>query len=152
MRAPRPATRECAFTAAPPTARPTSFVDYPYHPCVVTCNPYYPIYSCNYRNVFVCVHVRMRTFHPGVVATKVRYFGVKSTKVPLGADGTKPAKVSHRPSWPTKAAILDDRAAWPHLRYFCLHCSRPSRPVFGPVLACFAAPPVRAPRAGRLAH
>ena len=47
-------------------------------------------------NVFVCVHVRMRTFHPGVVATKVRYFGVKSTKVPLGADGTKPAKVAHR--------------------------------------------------------
>ena len=41
---------------------------------------------------------------PGVVATKVRYFWVKLTKVPLGADGTKPAKVAHRPSWPTKAA------------------------------------------------
>ena len=25
--------------------------------------------------------------HPGVLATKVRYFGVKSTNVPLGADG-----------------------------------------------------------------
>ena len=44
-------------------------------------------------------------YHPGELATKVRYFGVKSTNVPLGADGTKPAaKVAHRPSWPTKAA------------------------------------------------
>ena len=25
--------------------------------------------------------------HQGKLATKVRYFGVKSTKVPLGADG-----------------------------------------------------------------
>ena len=31
--------------------------------------------------------------HPGELATKVRYFGVKSTKVLLAADGTKPAKV-----------------------------------------------------------
>ena len=42
--------------------------------------------------------------HRGVVDTNVRYFGVKSTNVPLGADGTKPAKVAHCPSWPTKAA------------------------------------------------
>eukprot|EP00964_Phaeocystis_antarctica_P151243 scaffold118801_cov57-Phaeocystis_antarctica.AAC.2 len=42
--------------------------------------------------------------HGGVLATKVRYFGVKSTKEPQGQMGTKPAKVAHRPSWPTKAA------------------------------------------------
>ena len=33
--------------------------------------------------------------HPGVLATKVRYFGVKSAKVPPGQMGTKPAKVGH---------------------------------------------------------
>ena len=32
------------------------------------------------------------------------YFGVKSTNVHLVQMGTKPAKVAHRPSWPTKAA------------------------------------------------
>ena len=42
--------------------------------------------------------------HGGVVDTKVKYFGVKSTKVPRGQMGTKPAKVAHSPSWPTKAA------------------------------------------------
>ena len=42
--------------------------------------------------------------HRGELATKVRYFGGKSTNVPLGQMGTKPAKVAHRPSWPTKAA------------------------------------------------
>jgi hypothetical protein len=31
--------------------------------------------------------------HPGVLATKVRYFGVKSTKVYRVQMGTKPAKV-----------------------------------------------------------
>eukprot|EP00964_Phaeocystis_antarctica_P083952 scaffold52868_cov63-Phaeocystis_antarctica.AAC.5 len=36
----------------------------------------------------------------GVLATKVRYFGVKSAKVPQGQMGTKPAKVAHRPSRP----------------------------------------------------
>ena len=36
--------------------------------------------------------------------TKVRYFGVKLTNVPQGQMGTKPPKVAHRPSWPTKAA------------------------------------------------
>ena len=36
----------------------------------------------------------------------MRYFGVKLTKVPQGQMGTKPAKVAHRPSWPTKAAKL----------------------------------------------
>eukprot|EP00964_Phaeocystis_antarctica_P012076 scaffold6653_cov105-Phaeocystis_antarctica.AAC.1 len=41
--------------------------------------------------------------HGGVLATKVGYFGVKSTNVLLAAEGTKPAKVAHRPSWPTKA-------------------------------------------------
>eukprot|EP00964_Phaeocystis_antarctica_P065466 scaffold39513_cov58-Phaeocystis_antarctica.AAC.3 len=42
--------------------------------------------------------------HRGVLATKVGYFGVKSTNVHLVQMGTKPAKVAHRPSWPTKAA------------------------------------------------
>ena len=42
----------------------------------------------------------------GELATKVRYFGGKSTNVPRGQMGTKPAKVAHRPSWPTKAAKL----------------------------------------------
>ena len=42
--------------------------------------------------------------HSGVLATKVRYFGVKSTNVYLVQMGTRPAKVAHRPSWPTKAA------------------------------------------------
>ena len=32
------------------------------------------------------------------------YFGVKLTKVLREQMGTKPAKVAHRPSWPTKAA------------------------------------------------
>ena len=41
---------------------------------------------------------------PGKLATKVRHFGGKSTNVPQGQMGTKPAKVAHRPSWPTKAA------------------------------------------------
>ena len=43
--------------------------------------------------------------HPGELATKVRYFGVKSTNGCRAQMGTKPAKVTHRPSWPTKAAI-----------------------------------------------
>ena len=43
--------------------------------------------------------------HGGEVATKVRYFGVKSTNGCRAQMGTKPAKVTHRPSWPTKAAI-----------------------------------------------
>ena len=33
--------------------------------------------------------------HPGVLVAKVRYFGVKSAKVPQGQMGTKLAKVSH---------------------------------------------------------
>ena len=44
--------------------------------------------------------------HRGELATKVRYFGGKSTNVPRGQMGTKPAKVAHLPSWPTKAAKL----------------------------------------------
>ena len=42
--------------------------------------------------------------HGGVVDTKVGYFRVKLTKVLQEQMGTKPAKVAHRPSWPTKAA------------------------------------------------
>ena len=34
----------------------------------------------------------------------MRYFGIKSIKVPRGQMGTKPAKVAHSFSWPTKAA------------------------------------------------
>ena len=41
--------------------------------------------------------------HQGVLATKMRYFGVKSTNVHRGQMGTNPAEVTHRPSWPTKA-------------------------------------------------
>ena len=37
----------------------------------------------------------------------MRYFGAKSTKVPRGQMGTKPAKVAHSPSWPTKAATVN---------------------------------------------
>ena len=47
---------------------------------------------------------KVSVYHPGVLATKVRYFGVKSTNVYLVQMGTRPAKVAHRPSWPTKAA------------------------------------------------
>ena len=39
--------------------------------------------------------------HSGVLATKVRYFGVKSTNVYLVQMGTKPTKVAQRPSWPS---------------------------------------------------
>ena len=42
--------------------------------------------------------------NPLILATKVRYFGVKSTNGCRAQMGTKPAKVTHRPSWPTKAA------------------------------------------------
>ena len=60
----------------------------------------------------------LTTTHPGVVATKVRYFGVKSTNVPQGQMGTKPAKVAHLPSWPTKVAnqAFSPR---PNYRPFC---------------------------------
>ena len=40
----------------------------------------------------------------GELAPKLRHVGTKSTNVPLGVEGTKPAKLANRPSWPTKAA------------------------------------------------
>ena len=42
----------------------------------------------------VRVRIRVRQGLGGVVDTKVRYVGVKSTKVPRGQMGTKPAKVT----------------------------------------------------------
>eukprot|EP00964_Phaeocystis_antarctica_P092122 scaffold59200_cov63-Phaeocystis_antarctica.AAC.1 len=41
--------------------------------------------------------------HGGEVDTKVSYFEGKSTNVLLAADGSKPAKVGHRPSWPDQS-------------------------------------------------
>jgi hypothetical protein len=38
---------------------------------------------------------RVRLRHPGVLATKLGYFGVKSTNVYRVQMGTKPAKVGH---------------------------------------------------------
>jgi hypothetical protein len=42
--------------------------------------------------------------HPGVVATKVGYFGVKSTKVYRVQMGTKPAKVGRLQSFDVNSA------------------------------------------------
>ena len=47
---------------------------------VTECMPKYSILTRKIRD-------NLGYLHPGVLATKVGYFGVKLTKVPLGADG-----------------------------------------------------------------
>ena len=75
--------------------------------CTETCESLLLARVCTRSMLGSCAHLSRRVPYMcntgGVVDTKVGFFGVKSTNVPLGADGTKPAKVAHRPSWPTKA-------------------------------------------------
>ena len=76
--------------------------------CTETCESLLLARVCTRSMLGSCAHLSRRVPYMcntgGVVDTKVGFFGVKSTNVPLGADGTKPARVAHRPLWPTKAA------------------------------------------------
>jgi len=78
--------------------------------------------SRNSPSIFVCVDVLVRpaaAAHPGVLATKVGYFGVKSTNVLRAQMGTKPAKVGHLQSRGVNSAKV---------RRFCATKTPPPRP------------------------